>query len=71
MVLKRHRKEETNIFLGKLNINMKERKVECEGISIELTNQEWELLKVLIINKNIALSRDKLLEIAWGMEVEV
>lgn len=35
---------------------------------IEMTAQEFELLKVLIQNKNLALSREKLLESAWGYD---
>ena len=34
----------------------------------EMTAQEFELLKVLIQNKNLALSREKLLESAWGYD---
>ena len=33
-----------------------------------MTAQEFELLKVLIQNKNLALSREKLLESAWGYD---
>jgi len=35
---------------------------------ISLTPREFALLKVLIENRNIALSRDKLLELAWGYD---
>lgn len=47
---------------------MKKRLVLSEGQEIILTPQEFSLLEVLIINKNIALSRDKLLELAWGYD---
>ncbi len=35
-----------------------------------LTYKEYELLKYLITNKNIALSREKLLEKVWGYDFE-
>lgn len=35
---------------------------------IELTAQEYSLLEVLIQNRNLALTREKLLEIAWGYD---
>ena len=35
-----------------------------------MTPQEYNLLEVLIRNKNIALSREKLLELAWGYGYE-
>ena len=38
------------------------------GEEVILTPQEFSLLEVLILNKNIALSRDKLLELAWGYD---
>ena len=35
---------------------------------MELTPQEFQLLETLIRNRNIALSREKLLDLAWGMD---
>lgn len=37
---------------------------------IELTYKEYEILKLLIINKGIVLSRDKLMESIWGYDFE-
>lgn len=37
---------------------------------IELTYKEYEILKQLIINKNIVLTRDKLMENVWGYDFE-
>lgn len=37
---------------------------------IELTYKEYEILKLLIINKNIVLTRDKLMENIWGYDFE-
>ena len=39
-----------------------------DGLEVELARQEFELLEVLILNRNIALSREKLLELAWGYD---
>ena len=39
-------------------------------IPVELTPQEYELFEVLVQNRNIALSREKLLELAWGYDYE-
>jgi two-component system response regulator ArlR len=38
------------------------------GREIQLTNKEYNLLKMLLINKNIVLTRDKLIEEAWGYD---
>ncbi|KHD38653.1 PhoB family transcriptional regulator [Clostridium acetobutylicum] len=35
---------------------------------IELTKKEYELLKMLLINKNIVLTREKLIEGIWGYD---
>ena len=39
-----------------------------DNIEIELTNREFSLLKVLIENKNIVLSRDILIEKVCGYD---
>ncbi len=44
--------------------------VTCAGDSVELMPQEYNLLTVLIENRNLALSREKLLELAWGYDFE-
>ena len=33
-----------------------------------LTLQEFNLLEALVLNRNFALSRDKLLQLAWGYD---
>ncbi len=43
-------------------------KVEYNGEEIELTKKEFQLLEYLMINKNIVLSRDKILENVWGYD---
>ena len=39
-------------------------------ISTRLTFKEFELLRLLVENKNIVLSREKLLELVWDYEYE-
>lgn len=38
------------------------------GREIQLTNKEYNLLEMLLINKNIVLSREKLIEEVWGYD---
>ncbi|GBF33684.1 phosphate regulon transcriptional regulatory protein PhoB [Desulfocucumis palustris] len=55
-----------NIFsLDGTVVNLESRVVTVNGSEIELTLREYELLEILIKNKNIALSREKLLKLAW------
>lgn len=51
-----------------LDINIAGRTVAVDGERVELTPKEYELLFYLATNKNIALSRDKLLSDIWGYD---
>lgn len=51
-----------------IKVDFAKREVFKNNEKIEMTVQEFELLKVLIQNKNLALSREKLLESAWGYD---
>ena len=53
---------------GGLSINIAARTVTVDGERIELTPKEYDLLFYLVENKNIALSRDKLLSDIWGYD---
>ena len=53
---------------GGLEINMAARTVTVDGVKVDLTPKEYELLFYLVENKNIALSRDKLLSDIWGYD---
>ena len=53
---------------GGLCVNIAARSVTVDGEKIELTPKEYDLLFYLVENKNIALSRDKLLSDIWGYD---
>ncbi|HBI62789.1 MAG TPA: DNA-binding response regulator, partial [Lachnospiraceae bacterium] len=69
VILRRSQKEEV-IQIGSVQVNLNKRTVETGGREVALTPQEYNLLEVLVQNKNIALSREKLLELAWGYDYE-
>lgn len=69
VILRRNQQEEI-IVIGKVRVNLKKRIVMAGDEEVMLTPQEYNLLEVFIQNKNIALSRDKLLELAWGYDYE-
>ena len=56
------------LTFGGLEINMAARTVVIDGEKVELTPKEYELLFYLVQNKNLALSRDKLLSDVWGYD---
>lgn len=70
VVLKRYHHEEVSITIAGTSVNMKQHTVIRNGVSVALTPQEFRLLEVLIQNKNLALSREQLLELAWGFDYE-
>jgi DNA-binding response OmpR family regulator len=57
-----------NIVIGPLTINVLTRALAFDGISIELTKKEYELLEYLANNKGIVLTRDQLIEKVWGYD---
>ncbi len=67
-VLRRTKKAETRFSLGSADVDIAGRKVRINGTEVELTPQEFSLLETFIVNKNLALSREKLLELAWGFD---
>ena len=47
------------------------RRMVCvDGREVELTFREYELLHYLVLNKGLALRRDKLMEAVWGYDFE-
>ena len=51
-----------------LEVNFAARTITVDGRRVELTPKEYDLLFYMIQNKNIALSREKLLEDIWGYD---
>ncbi|MDO4551932.1 MAG: response regulator transcription factor [Bacillota bacterium] len=56
------------LAFGGLEINIPARTVTVDGTKVEMTPKEYDLLFYLIQNKNLALSRNKLLSDIWGYD---
>ncbi|WP_302626952.1 response regulator transcription factor [uncultured Eubacterium sp.] len=67
-VLERSNKLENILKIWDLEINIEEHTVRKKGKEILLKPKEFELLTVLVKNKNIAISREKLLSLVWGYD---
>ena len=66
---KRTKPEEKEIEdYGGITINSKGRTVTVDGKQVEMSLREYELLKYLVDNKGIALSRDKILNNVWNYD---
>lgn len=67
-VLARTEKIHKVIKILNMEINFEEHTVRQNGQEIPLKPKEFELLAVLVRNKNIAVSRENLLKMVWGMD---
>lgn len=73
-VILRHRSEGADKYeplsltCGDIEIRTSSHEVFYKGQPVELTNREFILLKILIENKNVAMSRERLLTEAWGYD---
>lgn len=67
-VLRRCGRGQQTFVLGDVEVDLLRRQVKKNGKIVELTAQEYALLEILIQNCNIALSRDQILNLAWGYE---
>ncbi len=68
VVLRREGKKNDVFKYKDVEVRLSEHLVFKDGKIVDLTPQEFSLLEVLINNRNLALSREKLLEVAWGYD---
>ncbi len=52
--------------LGGIEVSLLEHTVRVDGRSVDLTPKEFELLHYLLLNRGLALTRERLLEEVWG-----
>ncbi len=69
-VLRRTHKDQEIFELKDMRVDMRSHQVYLKGKEMDLTPQEYALLEMLIINRNLALTRDQILEQAWGYDYE-
>lgn len=69
-VLRRTHKNKSSFEYGEVKIDFDSRQVFYKNQTVECTPKEYELLEVLVLNRNIALSRERLLELVWGFDFE-
>ena len=60
------RQEEATLRIGDIEIDLAAMSVKQNGVSLNLTPNEYNVFVYLIENKNRAVSRDELLDSIWG-----
>ena len=68
VVLRRYNKNSHIIKFKNIEVDTNQRCVKLNDKEVYLTVKEYELLILLLQNKNIALSRDQILDRVWGFE---
>lgn len=66
-VLRRTHRSESRYRIDGLEVDFEAKTVLKDGVPVDLTLQEYALLEVLIKNRNIALSRQRLMREAWDV----
>ena len=66
--MRRYDKSSKELFVDDVCVDTEARIVWQRGKKVEMTVKEFDLLVVLIRNKNTALYRDRLYEMVWGRE---
>lgn len=70
-VIRRARDEQspqTELAVGELRMDVARHRVFVKGRDVTLTHMEFELLRYLLINRGIALTRERLLDAVWGVD---
>ena len=68
VVLRRYNKNKQIIKFKNIEVDTEQRIVNLNNKEVYLTVKEYELLVLLLQNKNMALSRDQILGRVWGFE---
>lgn len=69
-ILRRTQKASKYFEIRNVKIDFDSHQVFYNGQLVDFTPKEYNLLEVLINNRNIALSRERLLELVWGYDFE-
>lgn len=63
-------KDPEQLLVGKILLDNERHTVVADDRSVELTLKEYELLRYLMINEDIVLSRESIMQRVWGVDFE-
>lgn len=71
VVLRRaHKPQNSLLQTGQILLDDEKRQVLVDGQTCSLTFKEYELLKLLLLNNGIVLSRERIMDKVWGTDFE-
>ncbi|MMZ56349.1 Transcriptional regulatory protein YycF [compost metagenome] len=60
----------TQLFFGKLDMDLRSRVVRIDGVPIALTKREYDIVELLAMHGGQVFSRDQIYEKVWGYDAE-
>ena len=69
-VLRRTKGESEVVEFDGIRIEFDTRRVYRDGIEVNLKPKEFDLLSAFVTNRNLALSREKLIELVWNFDYD-
>lgn len=63
-------KESAELRLGAISLDEEKRMVRVDGAQCELTFKEFELLRFLMRNAGIVMTRGRIMDVVWGTDYE-
>lgn len=68
-IFRRREGETEDIIFCELVLNLKSRSAKLEGIDLELSRQEFNVLFLLLENKDSTVLRERMIDFVWGNEL--
>jgi DNA-binding response OmpR family regulator len=69
-LLRRSKPQQTSLKLGSLEVRLEDAEVLLNGVALELTRREYDLLVFLAANVGRVFSRQELLDKVWGLDFD-
>jgi len=67
----RIRSNERHLLSSKnITIDLLANEIFCKGVKLHLTKKEYEIIKLLMLNKNMVFSKERIFESVWGFDSE-
>jgi len=70
VILRRTKRDEMFFPIDDKLIDFEQRKVFKDGVEVDLTPKEFDILDALVTNRNIILTREQLISLVWSFDYE-
>lgn len=70
VILRRTKRDEMFFPIDDKLIDFEQRKVFRDGVEVDLTPKEFDILDALVTNRNIILTREQLISLVWSFDYE-